>query len=132
MGCLPHVVIGSADLKHRRLLQLGNAGIAHVVSRKCEGLLDDTSPYQRDLLERRLSDNADFVACLGLTAFLLDTARNGHAGTVAAIDDGMNGTGVLDAAQVKVKQQAEFRLFQSETAIGACASRRDLNGAGVT
>ena len=46
MGCLPHVVIGSADLKHRRLLQLGNAGIAHVVSRKCEGLLDDTSPYR--------------------------------------------------------------------------------------
>lgn len=132
MGCLPHVVIGSADLKHRRLLQLGNAGIAHVVSRKCEGLLDDTSPYQRDLLERRLSGNADFVACVGLTAFLLDTVRNRHAGTVAAIDDGMNGTGVLDAAQVKVKQQAEFRLFQSEAAIGACASRRDLNGAGVT
>ena len=99
---------------------------------KCEGLLDDASPYQRDLLERRLSDNADFVACVGLTAFLLDTVRNRHAGTVAAIDDGMNGTGVLDAEQVKVKQQAEFRLFQSETAIGACASRRDLNGAGVT
>jgi len=73
---------------------------------KCEGLLDDASPYQRDLLERRLSDNADFVACVGLTAFLLDTVRNRHAGTVAAIDDGMNGTGVLDAEQVKVKQQA--------------------------
>ena len=51
---------------------------------------------------------------------------------VGAIHVSMNGTGVLDAAQVKVKRQAEFRLFQSEAAIGACASRRDLNGAGVT
>ena len=63
------------------------------------------------------------MACVGLTAFLLDTARNRHAGTVAAIDDGMNGTGVLDAAQVKVKQQAEFRLFQSEAALSVLALR---------
>jgi hypothetical protein len=47
IGSLPHVVIGSTELEHRRLLQLGNAGIAQVVSHKCEGFFDDASPYQR-------------------------------------------------------------------------------------
>jgi hypothetical protein len=86
-----------AKRKHCRLVQVVNAWVVHDVAQKSEGLAHDTSPYQRDFIERSPSNHSNGMTAIFLGPVRLNSISNTHARAVATIDNAADGKGARAA-----------------------------------